>query len=51
MRFTNTTEPDYGVAIVAVNYKKRKIILQKKATHRTDTDPCAYLDWSCEDYE
>ena len=50
-RFTNTTEPDYGVAIVAVNYEAGKIIWQKTATHRTDFDPSEYLDWNWEDYE
>ena len=49
-RFTNTTEPDYGVAIVAVNYEDGKIIWQKTATHRTDFDPSEYLDWNWEDY-
>ena len=50
-RFTNTTDPDYGVAIVAVNYEDGKIIYQKTATHRTDFDPSEYLDWNWEDYE
>ena len=50
-RFTNTTDPDYGVAIVAVNYEDGKIICQKTATHRTDFDPSEYLDWNWEDYE
>ena len=50
-RFTNTTDPDYGVAIVAVNYEDRKIIWQKTATHRTDFDPSEYLDWNWEDYD
>ena len=50
-RFTNTTDPDYGVAIVAVNYEDGKIIWQKTATHRTDFDPSEYLDWNWEDYE
>ena len=50
-QFTNTTEPDYGVAIVAVNYEDGKIIWQKTATHRTDFDPSEYLDWNWEDYE
>ena len=43
-RFTNTTDPDYGVAIVAVNYEDGKIICQKTATHRTDFDPSEYID-------
>ena len=50
-RFTNTTVPDYGVAIVAVNYEEEKMIWQKTATHRTDFDPSEYLDWNWEDYE
>ena len=50
-RFTNLNEPDYGVAIVAVNYEEGKIIWQKTATHRTDFDPSEYLDWNWEDYE
>ena len=50
-RFTNTTEPDYGVAIVAVNYEEEKIIWHKTATHSTDFDPSEYLDWNWEDYE
>ena len=50
-RFTNANEPDYGVAIVAVNYKEGKIIWQKTATHRTDFDPSEYLYWNWEDCE
>ena len=50
-RFTNANEPDYGVAIVAVNYEEEKIIWHKTATHRTDFDPSEYLDWNWEDYE